>query len=224
MSIDALMAYYIKEIYFTLQGEGIQSGRPSVFCRFTGCNLWSGVEKDRNNSACWFCDTDFVGTNGPGGGKFKTAESLAEAIAEVWPANKRPIDPKQQPHVVFTGGEPALQLDDKLLHEVKKLGFSIAVETNGTKPLPDGIDWLTVSPKPNSTLEVCSGNELKLVFPHEVHPDSVENLDFDHFLLSPLASASKEQTEKNLRLAIEFCLSHPKWRVTMQHHKLWQLP
>ena len=165
------MAYLVKELFYTLQGEGARTGRASVFCRFAGCNLWSGREDDRAQAACYFCDTDFVGTDGPGGGKFQTADDLADAILRRWPTESgRPL-----PHayVVFTGGEPLLQLDEALIDACHQRGFEVAVETNGTIPAPAGIDWLTVSPKPNSTLVQRRGSELKLVFPHEVSPRDV---------------------------------------------------
>ncbi len=212
------MSYSVKEIFYTLQGEGAQAGRPAVFCRFSGCNLWSGREQDRNNAACWFCDTDFVGTDGQGGGKFATAEQLAQAVAELWPNDLG------SPMVVCTGGEPLLQLDTPLIRALKNHDFEIAVETNGTILAPDGIDWLTVSPKPKGELLQKTGTELKLVFPHEIQPASVEHLEFDYFYLSPLTCENEAETNTHLQQALAYCRSHPKWRLTMQYHKIWGIP
>jgi 7-carboxy-7-deazaguanine synthase (Cx14CxxC type) len=214
------MAYSVKEIFYTLQGEGIHAGRPAVFCRFSGCNLWNGREEDRTNSACWFCDTDFIGTDGDGGGSFSSADSLADAITSLWPNEKQVSNKK---FVVFTGGEPLLQLDLAVIKEVKARGFQIAVETNGTLPAPEGIDWLTVSPKPKGTLVQKCGSELKLVYPQDRVPEEFENLEFEHFLLSPLTSASPSENKKNLQKAIDYCANNPRWRLTMQYHKIWGL-
>lgn len=205
--------YLVKEIFYTLQGEGFNSGRPAVFCRFAGCNLWSGHEKDRSEAKCYFCDTDFVGID-EDGGRFKTAAELAERIAQQWSnvGGKR--------LVVFTGGEPLLQLDGDLITAVKAQGFEVAVETNGTIAAPPGIDWLTVSPKPNSELVQKSGSELKLVFPHEVHPEAVADLDFKHFFLSPLDAGDAAKTNANMQAAADYCLQHPQWRLTLQNHKI----
>jgi 7-carboxy-7-deazaguanine synthase len=213
------MAYAVKEIFYTLQGEGARSGRASVFCRFAGCNLWSGREEDRVRAACYFCDTDFVGTDGMGGGTFRSAEELADAIMQQWPMSKgRPL-----PHayVVFTGGEPLLQLDEALIEACHQRGFEVAVETNGTIPAPAGIDWLTVSPKPNSTLVQRQGSELKLVFPHEVRPEDVEHLAFQHFFLQPMDGP---QLQENTRLTVEYCQTHPQWRLGLQMHKVIGIP
>ena len=212
--------YQIKEIYYTLQGEGAQAGRAAVFCRFAGCNLWSGREEDRAGARCWFCDTDFVGVNGPGGGKFADPDSVTSAISAVWPAGGR-----GRPLVVFTGGEPLLQLDAALLAAVHQSGFEVAVETNGTVLAPEsGIDWLTVSPKPGVPLVQRQGTELKLVYPHEVSPESVRDLDFQYFFLSPLHSRDPEETQRNLSKALAYCQSHPEWWLTMQYHKVWRIP
>jgi 7-carboxy-7-deazaguanine synthase len=213
------MAYAVKELFYTLQGEGARSGRTSVFCRFAGCNLWSGREEDRVHAACYFCDTDFVGTDGPGGGIFRDPETLADAIRQQWPAAEgRPL-----PHgyVVFTGGEPLLQLDEPLIAACHGWGFEVAVETNGTVPAPPGIDWLTVSPKPNSSLVQCQGSELKLVFPHEVRPEDVAHLPFQHFFLQPMDGP---RVQENTRLAVAYCQAHPQWRLSLQMHKLIGIP
>ena len=205
------MAYAVKEIFYTLQGEGRNAGRAAVFCRFAGCNLWSGREQDRAVAACRFCDTDFVGTDGPGGGRFADADALADAVAKAWPegAAARPL-------VVLTGGEPLLQVDVALIDALKARGFEIAVETNGTLPAPEGIDWLCVSPKAGTELAITSGDELKLVFPQEgVDPAQYERLAFDHFLIQPLDGPDPTTTVQ----AVEYCLAHPQWRLTLQTHK-----
>ncbi len=212
------MAYAVKETFYTLQGEGIHAGRPAVFCRFSGCNLWNGKEEDREKSACWFCDTDFLGTDGDGGGSFATPEELANAIDKLWPAES-----SNDRFVVFTGGEPLLQLDKPLVDATKDRGFVVAVESNGTLTAPDGIDWLTVSPKPGGVLRQKSGSELKLVFPQERRPEEFEAMQFEHFLLSPLTGSSEEENEKNLRKTIEYCARNPRWRLTMQYHKIWNV-
>ncbi len=209
------MTYRVKEIFYTLQGEGVQIGRPAVFCRFSGCNLWSGREENRTNAMCGFCDTDFVGTDGPGGGIFHSAEKLARAIAGTFP---RDISPKALTFVVLTGGEPALQVDGELIAGLHKEGFEIAIETNGTVPLPEGIDWVTVSPKARTKLVVRSGDELKLVYPQKgVLPETFEDLHFRNFLLQPLDGP---QLEENTRLAVQYCLTHPRWRLSLQTHKM----
>jgi 7-carboxy-7-deazaguanine synthase (Cx14CxxC type) len=213
------MAYLVKEIFHTLQGEGARSGRASVFCRFAGCNLWSGREEERAQAACYFCDTDFVGIDGVGGGRFRRAADLADAILQHWPT----CDGRPLPHgyVVFTGGEPLLQLDRPLIEACHGRGFEVAVETNGTMPAPPGIDWLTVSPKPNSTLVQRQGNELKLVFPHDVHPEDVAHLTFQHFFLQPMDGP---RLQENTRQAVEYCQAHPQWRLGLQIHKLIGIP
>lgn len=205
------MSYAIKEIYYTLQGEGAQAGRPAVFMRFAGCNLWTGREEDRAAAVCSFCDTDFVGTDGPGGGKFRSPEALADAVAAHWPGGGRP-------YVVCTGGEPLLQLDAPLVEALREAGFEVAIETNGTQPLPPGgIDWICVSPKAGTELVVRAGNELKLVFPQAgAEPERFESLEFRHFFLQPMDGPD---VEANTRLAVEHCLAHPRWRLSVQTHK-----
>jgi len=207
------MTYSVREIYYTLQGEGAQSGRPAVFLRFAGCNLWSGREVDRDAAVCRFCDTEFVGTSGPGGGKFTTAESLAEAVAAHWPAGEG------RGYVVCTGGEPLLQLDTALIDALHTAGFDVGVESNGTLAAPAGIDWLCVSPKAAAPVVQRSGQELKLVYPQdepEAQPANFENLAFDHFYLQPLDGPDLAE---NTRRAIEYCLAHPRWHLSMQTHK-----
>ena len=204
--------YAVKEIFHTLQGEGFNAGRPAVFCRFAGCNLWSGREADRKDAACDFCDTDFVGTDGSGGGKFADASSLADAIAAAWPAGAA------HRFVVVTGGEPLLQLDAPLIEALHARGFAIAVETNGTIAPPAGIDWLCVSPKADQPLAVARGDELKLVYPQaKAPPERFESLDFGHFFLQPMDGPAREA---NTRAAIDYCLAHPRWRLSMQAHKV----
>jgi 7-carboxy-7-deazaguanine synthase (Cx14CxxC type) len=212
------MAYTVKETYQTLQGEGAQAGRAAVFCRFTGCNLWSGLEKDRATAACRFCDTDFRGTDGPGGGRFASADALADHVRACWDAHGQ----GGQPYVVFTGGEPLLQLDAALVAACHARGLEVAIETNGTRPVPDGVDWVCVSPKPRSELVVRAGNELKLVFPQpELPPELFEALDFAHFFLQPLDDARRDE---NTALAITRCRAHPRWRLSLQTHKLLGIP
>jgi len=213
------MAYTVKELFYTLQGEGARSGRPAVFCRFTGCNLWSGREEDRGRAACYFCDTDFVGTDGVGGGTFHSADDVADTILHRWPAAEG--QPLPHAYVVFTGGEPLLQLDFPLIQACHRRGFEVAVETNGTIQAPVGIDWLTVSPKPNSRLVQRQGSELKLVFPHEVRPEDVAHLDFQHFYLQPMDGPHRQD---NTRLAVEYCQAHPQWRLSLQMHKVIGIP
>lgn len=209
-----MKVYSVKEIYYTLQGEGAQAGRAAVFCRFTGCNLWSGLEADRSTAACQFCDTDFVGTDGPGGGKFSSPEALARAISEEWPqssAGARPL-------VVFTGGEPILQLDAPLVDAMHAEGFEVAVETNGTLPAPPSIDWICVSPKAGTKLALTAGSELKLVYPQaDLDPEVFAAMDFRHFFLQPMDGV---QREHNTRLAIDYCMAHPRWRLSVQTHKV----
>lgn len=213
------MSYAVKEIFYTLQGEGTHAGRPAVFCRFTGCNLWSGVESARAEAACSFCDTDFVGTNGVGGGRYRTARELAVAVLERWPSH---LGPSVQPFVVCTGGEPLLQLDEQLITAFHAHGIEVAVETNGTRPAPPGIDWLCVSPKANSELVLRSGNEIKLVYPQPgAEPERFAEFDFDHHLLQPMDSPD---IERNTALAVQYCLEHPQWRLSLQIHKLLGLP
>jgi 7-carboxy-7-deazaguanine synthase len=210
--------YAVKEIYYTLQGEGAQAGRPAVFCRFAGCNLWSGREQEREVAACNFCDTDFVGTDGPGGGKFADAAALASACRAAWRGNSG-----TPPFVVLTGGEPMLQVDEAFIEALHGAGFAIAIETNGTLPVPRAIDWICVSPKAGAPLLQRSGDELKLVFPQAaLDPAQIENLDFAHFLLQPMDAGARSPS--NLRAAIDYCLAHPKWRLSLQTHKLLGLP
>jgi len=208
------MTYSVKEMFYTLQGEGGQAGRPAVFCRFAGCNLWTGREADRATAVCRFCDTDFVGTDGQGGGKFATAEALAEAIASRWPAD----DTSGRRYVVCTGGEPLLQLDAPLIDALHARGFEVAVETNGTQRAPDGLDWICVSPKARAPLALTAGDELKLVYPQaDAMPDRFESLAFTHFFLQPMDGP---QREANTRAAVEYCMRHPKWRLSLQTHKI----
>ena len=206
------MSYAVKEIFYTLQGEGAQAGRPAVFCRFAGCNLWSGREEDRAEAVCRFCDTDFVGTDGDGGGRFASAADLADAVAAFWPGAP------DSRFVVCTGGEPLLQLDDGLITEFHARRFEIAVETNGTVEPPRGIDWLCISPKAGAPLNVTRGDELKLVIPQEgVSPEDFEHLDFRRFSVQPMDGAD---LRRNTELAIAFCLEHPRWRLSLQTHKV----
>ena len=209
------MTYAVKELFLTLQGEGARAGRRAVFCRFSGCNLWSGLEKDRASANCNFCDTDFVGTDGFGGGKFRDPDVLAETIERVW---QEKVNGGGSPYVVFTGGEPALQIDSRLLCYLKGRGFECAIETNGTLELPPEIDWITVSPKSRTNLRVTAGNELKLVFPQiDLLPEELINLDFDNFFLQPMDSLNYEE---NLKTAVQYCLVNPKWRLSLQTHKI----
>lgn len=211
------MTYSVKEMFKTLQGEGGQAGRAAVFCRFTGCNLWSGREEDRSGAVCRFCDTDFVGTDGQGGGRFKSAGALADAIAATWGDASL-----ARRCVVFTGGEPLLQLDDALIAAVKARGFFIAVETNGTLSAPSSIDWLCVSPKAGAPLVQTQGTELKLVYPQRgLDPAEVAELAFEHFFLQPMDGPERE---RNTALAISYCLAHPRWRISLQTHKLMGIP
>ena len=211
------MVYQVKEIYFTLQGEGAQAGRAAVFLRFAGCNLWTGLERDRARAICQFCDTDFVGMDGVGGGKFGSAGDLAGAVAREWPK-----DAGGKPLAVCTGGEPALQLDEALIGALHEAGFEIAVESNGTIALPGGLDWICVSPKADTDLAQRSGDELKLVYPQQgVDPARFEGLAFRHFFLQPMDGPSREE---NTGLAARYCLSHPRWRLSLQSHKLIGIP
>nr|WP_175000975.1 7-carboxy-7-deazaguanine synthase [Duganella vulcania] len=211
------VTYSIKEIFYTLQGEGAHAGRPAVFCRFSGCNLWTGRESDRASAVCQFCDTDFVGTDGEGGGKFATPEALAATINALWPETYT-----ASKYVVFTGGEPLLQLDTALIDAMHAVGFTIAIETNGTLPVPEGVDWICVSPKMGSKLVVTKGSEIKVVIPQTGQDLSAyEQLDFENFFVQamdgPLA-------EFNIKLAIDTCKRNPKWKLSLQTHKLLQIP
>jgi 7-carboxy-7-deazaguanine synthase len=211
------MAYSVKELFYTLQGEGAQTGRPAVFCRFAGCNLWTGREADRASAVCTFCDTDFVGTDGPGGGRFATAEALAAAVAGAWPGGEA-----GRRYVVCTGGEPLLQLDEPLIDALHAAGFEVAVETNGTQEPPAGLDWICVSPKAGAELRLRSGDELKLVYPQSgAEPECFAHLDFDHFFLQPMDGPAREA---NTRAALHYCLAHPRWRLSLQTHKLLGIP
>ncbi|HEX8890331.1 MAG TPA: 7-carboxy-7-deazaguanine synthase [Pyrinomonadaceae bacterium] len=213
------MSYSIKEIFYTLQGEGKNTGRPAVFCRFTGCNLWSGHEKERAEAICQFCDTDFVGTDGTGGGRFETATNVAQAVSAKWLAKR---SAPARPLVVCTGGEPLLQLDEPLVAAFHQEGFEIAIETNGTRIPPPGIDWVCVSPKAGARLLLRSGDELKLVFPQAgAEPELYENLDFKHFYLQPMDGPVREE---NTKLCIRYCLEHPQWKLSLQTHKLLGIP
>lgn len=212
------MPYAVKEIFYTLQGEGAQTGRAAVFCRFSGCNLWSGREQDRASAICRFCDTDFADTNGPGGGKFSSAEDLARAVEQKWPGE--PCGGNR--FVVCTGGEPLLQLDGALIDALHGCGFEIAVETNGTCPAPPGLDWICVSPKAGAELRQIRGDELKLVYPQiGAEPERFINLTFRHFFLQPMDGPERE---RNTELALRYCLEHPQWRLSLQTHKLLGIP
>jgi 7-carboxy-7-deazaguanine synthase len=215
------MSYTVKEIFYTLQGEGAQAGRPAVFCRFSGCNLWSGREEDRSTAVCRFCDTDFIGVNGSGGGKFPTAEDLADAVDRQWPLNSIPGSAGRK-FVVCTGGEPLLQLDVSLIAALHARGFEIAVETNGTVQAPAGIDWLCVSPKAGAPFVQQSGDELKLVFPQiAFDPSEFEHLSFKRFFLQPMDGPDRIL---NTELAVRYCLDHPNWRLSLQTHKILGIP
>ncbi len=210
--------YSVKEIFYTLQGEGAQTGRAAVFCRFAGCNLWSGREADRASATCRFCDTDFADTNGPGGGKFTTAEDLAVAVEAKWPGEDR-IGTR---FVVCTGGEPLLQLDAPLIEALHARGFEIAVETNGTVAAPVGLDWICVSPKAGAELKQRSGDELKLVYPQTgVDPAALASLAFRHFFLQPMDGPNREESTQ---AALRYCLAYPRWRLSLQTHKLLGIP
>lgn len=211
------MTYTVKEIFYTLQGEGANAGRPAVFCRFAGCNLWTGREQDRAEAVCRFCDTDFVGTDGENGGKYATPEALAERIASLWPAGD-----SEHRFVVCTGGEPLLQLDAPLIEALHRARFCIAIETNGTQPVPPGIDWVCVSPKADAPLVVTHGHELKVVVPQARQSlADYEALAFEHFYLQPMDGLLREA---NTRWAIDYCKQHPRWRLSMQTHKYLNIP
>ncbi len=210
------MTYAVKELFLTLQGEGAQTGRRAVFLRFAGCNLWTGREQDRSQAVCTFCDTDFIGTDGPGGGKFKTAASLAETAAQSWGP------PPHHRLLICTGGEPLLQLDSPLVEALHAHGFEIAIETNGTQVPPPGIDWICVSPKAAAPLKLTAGNELKLVYPQPLAmPDRFEALAFDHFFLQPMDGPD---VQANTQAAIRHCLANPRWRLSLQTHKMTGIP
>ena len=210
------MSYQIKEIFYTLQGEGANAGRPAVFCRFAGCNLWSGREQDRASAICQFCDTDFVGTDGTLGGRFDTAQALAAQIAAMWPDSD-----KAHRFVVLTGGEPLLQVDEALVDALHAVGFKIAVETNGSLAAPQGIDWICVSPKAGAEWVQKTGNELKLVYPQpRLMPDALDVAGFEHYLLQPMDGLFQK---KNTLKAIEYCQQHPEWRLSVQTHKFLEI-
>ena len=205
------MTYSVKEIYYTIQGEGYHTGRAAVFCRFSGCNLWSGREIDRKNAECKFCDTDFIGINGQSGSKYKTANDLVKEVISYWPDNTRPF-------VVLTGGEPMLQVDKNLVEVFKKYNFEIAIETNGTLDVPRDIDWICVSPKSGTKISQISGDEIKIVYPQEgLDPKTFENLQFKYFSLQPLDDKNKI---KNINITIKYCSKNPKWRLSLQTHKV----
>jgi 7-carboxy-7-deazaguanine synthase (Cx14CxxC type) len=211
------MTYSVKEIYYTLQGEGAHTGRAAVFLRFAGCNLWTGLERDREKAVCQFCDTDFVGTDGPGGGKFKDAAALADAVAAQWPKAH-----PGKPYVVCTGGEPLLQIDEPLIGALHAQGFEIGVETNGTQEAPAGLDWICVSPKADAELKLKQGSELKLVYPQKLAPpEKFAGLKFEHFFLQPMDGPARAE---NTQAATEYCLGHPQWRLSLQTHKLIGIP
>jgi 7-carboxy-7-deazaguanine synthase (Cx14CxxC type) len=209
------VSYAVKEIFYTLQGEGLRAGRPAVFCRFAGCNLWSGREEDRERATCRFCDTDFVGTDGVLGGRYE-AQALAEQIAALWPAGQA------HRYVVLTGGEPLLQVDEPLLKALHAQGFEIALETNGSLPVPAGVDWICVSPKAGADWVQRQGHELKLVFPQPgLMPGDIGEIDFQHLLLQPMDSPLRAQ---HTRAAIDWCMAHPRWRLSLQTHKILNIP
>ena len=212
------MTYYVKSIFLSIQGEGLRSGSLSVFCRFSGCNLWSGLEKDRSAAACDFCDTDFVGQDGLGGGKYSTSSVLADAICSAWKTIRNRRDEK---FVIFTGGEPLVQLDDQLISAMKKRGFKVALETNGTILAPDGIDWLCVSPKYKAKFIQRQGDELKIVYPQSgLNPANYKDLDFSHFFLQPKYGS---RLDTNTEQVLQYCGQHPQWKVSLQTHKLFAI-
>ena len=214
------MTYSVKELFYTLQGEGAQAGRAAVFCRFAGCNLWTGREQDRATAVCTFCDTDFVGTDGEGGGKFATADALADTIAKAWPRGTEGHASRDRgkPYVVCTGGEPLLQLDTPLIDALHARGFEIGIETNGTIDPPEGMDWICVSPKADAPLVLTSGHELKLVYPQALaQPERFSSLDFQNFFLQPMDSVLQREHTK---AAVKYCMEHPQWRLSVQMHKV----
>jgi 7-carboxy-7-deazaguanine synthase len=216
------VTYTVKEIFYTLQGEGRNAGRPAVFCRFSGCNLWTGREQDRHAAVCQFCDTDFVGV-GPDGGRFADAASLADAVLARWPSVSNGRASEGRPLVVCTGGEPLLQLDEAAVRALHERGFEVAVETNGTRLPPPGIDHVCVSPKADAPLLLTRGHELKLVYPQRhpaAQPERFAGLEFEEFMLQPLDAGDVAETQRNVRAALAYCLAHPRWRLSLQTHKL----
>lgn len=208
------MSYSIKEVFYSLQGEGFHAGRPAIFCRFSNCNLWTGREEDRERAICQFCDTDFIGTDGQNGGRFKTAEDLTAHLLQFWP------DSDVRPFTVLTGGEPLMQVDQELVEALHKANVEIAVETNGTKPAPAGIDWICMSPKANTEIVLTQGHELKLVYPQpDLMPSAVKDLEFEHFYLQPMADTNTNLNQNHTKMALEYCLKHPKWKLSLQTHK-----
>lgn len=208
-----MKTYSVKEIFYTLQGEGAQCGRAAVFLRFAGCNLWSGREEDRSTAICNFCDTDFVGTNGTLGGKYKSADLLAEQIDDLWPK-----DAQNLKYIVCTGGEPLLQLDENLIKALQQKGFEVAIETNGTIEVPDGVDWICMSPKPNTEIVVKSGHELKFIYPQsDISPENFEQLNFQHFFIQPMDGPDQSN---NIQKSIDFVQQNPRWRLSLQTHKI----
>jgi len=217
--------YRVKEMFYSLQGEGAQTGRASVFCRFTKCNLWTGREKDRANAVCNFCDTDFIGTDGQNGGEFNSAEDLADAVSQLW-AGEDSANSKIKPYVIFTGGEPLLQLDEPLISAMHQLGFEVGVESNGTRPAPEGLDWLCISPKADAEVVITQCDEVKLVYPQALAPpERFKDIEASYYFLSPMAdhaviTGRDELKQSNMRLATDYCLKHPQWRLTLQMHKI----
>lgn len=210
------MSYSVKEVFYSLQGEGFHSGRPAIFCRMSKCNLWTGREADRGDAVCQFCDTDFIGTDGQNGGKFNDAEALCQHLLNFWPKNSR-----VHPFVVLTGGEPLLQVDDELVNTLHKHQFEIAVETNGTKTAPQNIDWICMSPKANAPIILDKGHELKLVYPQaELMPERVADLEFEFFYLQPMDDKDPKISQENIKQAVAYCLAHPQWKLSLQTHKL----
>ncbi|MEA1988840.1 MAG: 7-carboxy-7-deazaguanine synthase [Pseudomonadota bacterium] len=210
------MSYSVKEVFYSLQGEGFHSGRPAIFCRMSKCNLWTGREADRAEAVCQFCDTDFIGTDGQNGGKFADAEALCQHLLQFWPK-----DALANPFVVLTGGEPLLQVDDDLIQALHSHQFEIAVETNGTKNAPDNIDWICMSPKANAPIILDSGHELKLVYPQpELMPEKVADLNFEYFYLQPMDDNDPQVSQNNIKQAVDYCLKNPQWSLSLQTHKL----
>lgn len=214
------MSYSVKEVFYSLQGEGFHSGRPAIFCRMSKCNLWTGREEDRATAICQFCDTDFIGTDGQNGGKFADAQALCQHLLQFWPTDSKGKI-KEHPFVVITGGEPLLQVDQSLIDQLHKHQFEIAIETNGTKSAPENIDWICMSPKANAPIILESGNELKLVYPQrDLMPEKVADLDYEYFYLQPMDDKDPVITQQNIKQAVAYCLAHPQWKLSLQSHKL----